>query len=215
MGLGKAYIAGRRPPTAGFMACLDAKIASPPARPLRPRRRFCRCAHLPVRRRQPVLSRPWAALVPVSIRGKRTANRKGAGRKGSPSAIASRCSRTTRGGGNQRPIVRGPRRDGIPPARASASAASPNRPLKQPSPAHGLPARGDARGRLVGPAPDTAWPCGRARRPRAQAWAKGAPPPVLSAWGSCRLLAGLAQLSQTERRCHHPEDIGVVDTAPE
>ena len=141
MGLGKAYIAGRRPPTAGFMACLDAKIASPPARPLRPRRRFCRCAHLPVRRRQPVLSRPWAALVPVSIRGKRTANRKGAGRKGSPSAIASRCSRTTRGGGNQRPIVRGPRRDGIPPARASASAASPNRPLKQPSPAHGLPAR--------------------------------------------------------------------------
>ena len=94
MGLGKAYIAGRRQATAGFMACLGAKIAAPPARPCVHAADFCRGAAAAGTAPHPLIWSLVAHQAEVSIKGgkrttksKRTTTRKGAGLKRRPSAM--------------------------------------------------------------------------------------------------------------------------------
>lgn len=117
MGLGKAYIAGRRQATAGFMACLGAKIAAPPARPCVHAADFCRGAAAAGTAPHPLIWSLVAHQAEVSIKGgkrttksKRTTTRKGAGLKRRPSAMGSSCSSST-----DLPRMRGaaPGREGI------------------------------------------------------------------------------------------------------
>ena len=177
MGLGKAYIAGRRQPTAPFMARLGAESLRHPRAPAsRPPILQVRApaGTAPATPRARACSRPWCrSRAMASARP----SAEGAGLKRSPPAIASTPPEMDQGVQSvpsvprlARPAGTGdPRRDGIACTSLRRQHRAPEPTVKATACRSLPPARGDARGPLVKAAPDTAWPSGRARRPRAQA----------------------------------------------